>query len=275
MKRELSLAHLTVISLPPPEMIRVASRTGYQSVGLRLIRVTPQSPGYPLMDDAVMLRETRAAMSETGIRVHDIEFVKLEPDLNVQSLDRFCATGAELGASRLIVAPYDPDLSRMADRFAEICALSASYGLGVVLEFFPWTVVPNLAEALALRKQAGSPENGGILVDALHFFRSGSSFSDLQGLNSAVLPFLHLCDGPAHGADDLEGRLREARAERLAPGEGVLPLHSLIAAMPAEIPVSLEVPLERMTAERGAEAVALHVSRAATRCLEVMECSSC
>ncbi|MCP1196035.1 sugar phosphate isomerase/epimerase [Acetobacter senegalensis] len=275
MKRELSLAHLTVISLSPPEMIRVASRTGYQSVGLRLIRVTPQSPGYPLMDNPIMLRETRAAMSETGVRVHDIEFVKLEPDLDVRSLDRLCATGAELGASRLIVAPYDPNLPRMAEKFAEICALSAQYGFGVVLEFFPWTVVPNLADALALRKQAGSPENGGILVDALHFFRSGSSLADLKGLNSAVVPFLHLCDGPEKGADDLEGRLQEARAERLVPGEGNLPLHSLIAAIPAGIPFSLEVPLERMTAERGPEAVAFHVFQAATRYLDETEFASC
>jgi hypothetical protein len=37
--RDLSLAHLTVLSLPPPEMVRVAARTGYQAVGLRLIAV--------------------------------------------------------------------------------------------------------------------------------------------------------------------------------------------------------------------------------------------
>jgi hypothetical protein len=47
-----SLAHLTVLALPPPEMVGVAARTGYQAVGLRLIEVTPDSPGYPLMDDA-------------------------------------------------------------------------------------------------------------------------------------------------------------------------------------------------------------------------------
>ena len=32
-----SLAHLTVLSLAPPEMIDVAARCGYGSVGLRLI----------------------------------------------------------------------------------------------------------------------------------------------------------------------------------------------------------------------------------------------
>jgi hypothetical protein len=43
-----SLAHLTVLGLPPPEMVRVAARTGYRYVGLRLIAVTDTSPGYAL-----------------------------------------------------------------------------------------------------------------------------------------------------------------------------------------------------------------------------------
>ena len=56
MTRSLSLAHLTAIDLPPPELVRVAARVGFDAVGLRLIRVTDTSPGYPLMDDPVMMR---------------------------------------------------------------------------------------------------------------------------------------------------------------------------------------------------------------------------
>jgi hypothetical protein len=37
MMTDFSLAHLTTLSLPPPEMIRVAARCGYRAVGLRLI----------------------------------------------------------------------------------------------------------------------------------------------------------------------------------------------------------------------------------------------
>ena len=58
MKTSFSLAHLTVLGLAPPEMIAVASRTGYQTVGLRLIQVTETTPGYPLMDDKPMMRAT-------------------------------------------------------------------------------------------------------------------------------------------------------------------------------------------------------------------------
>lgn len=38
-----------MLDLPPTEAVRVAARTGYQYVGLRLIAVTETTPGYPLM----------------------------------------------------------------------------------------------------------------------------------------------------------------------------------------------------------------------------------
>jgi hypothetical protein len=46
-----SLAHLTVIRLAPPQVIEVAARTGYDTVGLRLVGGTEITPAYPLMDD--------------------------------------------------------------------------------------------------------------------------------------------------------------------------------------------------------------------------------
>jgi hypothetical protein len=76
---DLSLAHLTVISLTPPQTVDVAARTGYRYVGLRLIAVTPDWPGYPIMNDKTMMRETKARLADTGIGVHDIEFVRFAP----------------------------------------------------------------------------------------------------------------------------------------------------------------------------------------------------
>ena len=44
MKHDYSLAHLTVLSLTPPQVVDVAARCGYRYVGLRLTRVTPEDP---------------------------------------------------------------------------------------------------------------------------------------------------------------------------------------------------------------------------------------
>jgi sugar phosphate isomerase/epimerase len=267
MARQVSLAHLTVLSLPPPEMIRVARRTGYDAVGLRLIAVTDDSPGYPLMDAPPLLRETKAALAETGLRVADIEFVKITPEIDIAVLEPFVAAGADLGARHVIAAPYDPDLKRLAARFGDLADLARRYGLGVVLEFFPWTVVPSLPAAAAIVAAAGR-ENGGILVDALHFFRSASSFADLAAIAPARLPFLHLCDAAPEVPATMEGLLHTARAERLPPGEGGLDLARLLRRMPEHVPLGLEVPMEALTRAAGPEAVARRVRAGAARVLE-------
>lgn len=45
-------------SLALSAMIEVTARTGYRTVGLRLIAVTPETPGYQLITGKAMLRET-------------------------------------------------------------------------------------------------------------------------------------------------------------------------------------------------------------------------
>jgi sugar phosphate isomerase/epimerase len=262
-----SLAHLTALAVPPPELIRIAARTAYDAVGLRLIRVTPESPGYPLMDDPAMLRETKAAIAETGIRVHDIEFVRITPEISVPALEPFFATGAELGARWAVAAPYDPNLSRMTDRFAALCDLAARHGIGVVLEYFPWTVVASLPQAAAIVQAAGR-ENAGVLVDTLHFDRCGSTLQELDAVPRARLPFVHVCDAPAGHPGTTEGLLHHARAERLPPGEGGIRIREVVQHMPPGIPVALEVPMETLTREVGAEVVARRVRQAAGRLLD-------
>ncbi len=261
-----SLAHLTVLGLAPPEMVRVAARTGYQSVGLRLIAVTDTTPGYPLMHHPAMLRATRTALAETGIGVLDIEFVRITPELAPASLEPFLAAGAELGARHVITAPYDPDLGRLADRLGAITDLAAGYGLGAVLEFFPWTCVPDLATAVRVVEAAARPRTG-ILVDTLHFDRSGSTLADLDGIPAARLPFVHVCDAPVQARYTTEELLHAGRAERLPPGEGGVDIRGILRHMPTGIPVALEVPMTALTAAVGAEAVALRVREAAARLL--------
>lgn len=261
-----SLAHLTVLGLPPPEMVRVAARTGYCSVGLRLIAVTDSTPGYPLMHDPAMMRATKAALADTGVRVLDVEFVKITPEIDVPGLEAFVAAGAELGAGHVITAPYDPDLARLADRLGAVTELCARYGLRAVLEFFPWTVVPDLGAAVRVVEAAGRPETG-ILVDTLHFDRSGSRVEHLGGIPASRLPFVHVSDAPVQRSYTTEDLLHAGRAERLPPGEGGIDIRGILRHMPPGIPVALEVPMTAMSAAEGAEAVALRVRRAAERLL--------
>lgn len=262
----ISLAHLTVLDLPPPQMIRLAARLGYDRVGLRLIRVTETSPGYPLHETPALLRETQAALADTGITVNDIEFLRLTPDFRPGDFAGFLAAGAALGARHVICAPYDDDPARLAGTLAALQDLARPHGLTCVLEFFPWTPVPNLATARDLVERTGMAEIG-ILLDTLHFDRSGSSLADLAGLPPARLPFLHLCDAPVHPPYSTEDLLHAGRAERLPPGEGRIDLAAILGQVPPDLPMALEVPMTALQAERGSAEVAARALAAARRLL--------
>ena len=176
------------------------------------------------------------------------------------------AAGAELGAKHIITAPYDPDLARLADRLGSINDLATRHDLSAVLEFFPWTIVPDLGTAVRVVEAAGRAEIG-ILVDMLHFNRSGSTVEELDRLPASRLPFVHVCDAPVQESYTTEELLHAGRAERLPPGEGEIDIRGILKHMPQGTPIALEVPMTAMTATEGAEAVALRVRQAAERLL--------
>jgi sugar phosphate isomerase/epimerase len=238
--RKLTLAHLSALDLPPPAFISAAAEAGFDGVGLRLIQVTPTSAGYPLMDDPALMAQTKAALKDTGLYVGDIEFVQIKPETRVEDLLPFLDAGAELGAGQVITAPYDPDLGRLAQTLGTITEAAKERGLGTVMEFFPWTVVPDLAACWDLVQAAG-PDTG-MLVDSLHFDRSGSSHSLLAAIPAERLPFAHLCDAPVQPSYTTYELLHNARAERFAPGDGQIDLAAYLRALPKDIPLGLEVP---------------------------------
>ncbi|MCF7728431.1 sugar phosphate isomerase/epimerase family protein [Sulfitobacter sp. M22] len=254
MPRPLSAAHLTAIDLNPPHFIEAAAKAGFDGVGLRLLRVTDTSPGYPLYDDLAMLRATKAAMAATGLTVGDIEFLKVTPDTRVADYEWLFDVGADLGAHHLITAPYDSDLSRLSDTLSALAEAGRSRGVAIIHEFFPWTNVPDLDTALRVVERAGPEVH--LLVDSLHFDRSGSSLVQLAAISPERLPFAHLCDALVAEHYTTDELLLTAREARLAPGEGQIDLRAFVEALPDDLPLSLEVP---MVSADGPEAVLGHV----------------
>ena len=57
-----------------------------------------------------------------------------------------------------------PTWTRLADRLGAISDLSARYGLRAVLEFFPWTVVPDLGTAVQVVEAAGRTQTGILVI---------------------------------------------------------------------------------------------------------------
>jgi sugar phosphate isomerase/epimerase/4-hydroxyphenylpyruvate dioxygenase-like putative hemolysin len=249
-RRDYSLAHLTALSLSPPELVDAAADAGYRYVGLRLTRVTAQEPHYPLATDPALMRTTKVRLAATGIDVLDIELARIGPNERLSDFQRVLEAGAELGARHVIGQLPDPDRSRKIDRFAELCAMARPLGLTVDLEFPSWTETPDLREAVRVLRAANQP-NAGILVDLLHFARSGSSVSDLRELPAEWFHFAHVCDAPADVPATTEGIIHTARFERLYPGEGGIDVQGITDALPPGIPFALEIPRAMLSTQVG------------------------
>jgi sugar phosphate isomerase/epimerase len=189
-----------------------------------------------------MMRDTLQRLSDTGLKVLDVEVLWLRPDTVPASYQGVFEAAAKLGARQVIAAGLDPDLARAADTFAQLCALARPYGLRVDLEFMVISEVKTLEQARGLVAQAAQP-NAGILVDALHINRAGSPIAGIADLDPALLPFMQLCDAPARAPAGRDALVHEARHDRLPPGEGGLPLRALLAALPRGIDISVEAPL--------------------------------
>lgn len=250
--REYSLAHLTVLSLTPPEMVDVASRTGYRYVGLRLNRITPTEPLYPLITDRALMKETKAHLADTGVGVWDIECARMGPDTEPESYLSFLEAGAELGALHVLAQLPDPDFERATDRFGRLCDLAKPLGLGVDLEFVSWTAIPDLTRAVDVLHAVDRP-NAGILVDTLHFDRSKSSIAELQELPREWFRYAQVCDAPKEKPTTTEELIYTARCERLFPGDGGIDVRGILACLPPEIPYALEIPGDSLVGEVGLE----------------------
>jgi sugar phosphate isomerase/epimerase len=246
----ISLAHLTVLDTTPPELIEVAAAAGFRTVGIRLT-ATPSVgvPPYDCLRDGPVLRDTLARLAATGVSVLDTEFLRFEPDRPASVPEGFLEVSARLGAKNVLVMSAEPDEARTLERFGDLCDRAAQYGLQVCLEFAVYTGVRTLADAARMVAASKRP-NASVLIDALHFSRSGGMPAHVRQVDPALHRYAQICDaGPDMPAPtDTPALIREARTGRLLPGEGVLPLRELVAALPPGIPLAIEAPC-RATAE--------------------------
>jgi len=245
--RALSLAALTVLELSPPEQVHCAADAGYGHVGLRLVPATPDEPRWDSIGDTPLVRATRRALAERGVRVLDVEIVRLHADTDVAGFVPMLETASALGATYVLVAGHDADESRLADRLAALCEWARPLGLTACIEPMPWIEVRDVAQAARIVERSGAG-NAGVLIDPIHFDRAGSSVADIAAIAPRHLPYMQFCDAPAERPTTREELLRQARSARLPPGEGGLDLRGLLAAMPPGVPLSLEVPFAGATA---------------------------
>jgi sugar phosphate isomerase/epimerase len=258
---QFSIAHLTALGLPTPELVYVAARAGYDYVSPRLIYMgLPGEPNYALAENPRMLKQTKAALASTGLRVHDIELARIVDRVDPKSYLPAIEIGAELGARGVVSSIWASDRSFYIDKFAELCDLARPFGMTVDLEYVPIAAVRNLAEAVDVLNTIKRP-NAGLMIDMHHFHRARDNPADLEPLPREWFHFAHLCDAPAEIPTDRDEMIRILREARLDPGTGGIDIAAILAHMPTPLVLSIEQPNLERVREMG-------YAEHACRCLE-------
>lgn len=243
MAGRLGIEMLTLMGLPPVDHIRLAAELGCVSIstGLKRMPLTMFGraelyPDWSLESDAALRREVKGALADTGVHIGLGEGFRVDAAADVSRFAGPLDIMAELGARRINAISLEPDLNRAIDQFGLLADMVMARGMRFLVEFAPANALSDVEGALKIVEALGR-ERCGMMLDAMHFFRSGGKVEQV-----ADLPVLYaqLCDAPlvSPGLSYME----EAMFSRLVPGEGELPLRDWIAALPADCEIGIEVP---------------------------------
>jgi len=253
MTHRFALAYLTVPGLTPPEQTYVAAEAGYDFVSYRLFHLNVA--GEPDIDplSPQTIRQTKQALAGTGLKVFDIELMRIIRTIEPTEFVPAFEAGAELGASQVICSAWTDvrnDRDFIVERFAEICDLAEPFGLSVNLEFPAFSRLASLDECLEILELAERP-NQGLLVDTLYMHFNKMPLFALERVPSEWIHFMHICD-----ADDVyftkDEMIHVARDERLYPGEGAIDFSAINYLFP-DLPLAIELPHEKRMKELGPE----------------------
>jgi sugar phosphate isomerase/epimerase len=241
-RRNISLAHLSLIESEPSRFLQIASQAGFDHVDLRLSPAIPTDRAYTTAQRAALCRELWPILRDTGLRVWDVEIIRIHAKTRADEHLPLMEAAAVLGARRLKVVCDCHEQPQIVATVVGLCELAAPLRLNVDLEYMVFSGVKSLRAALDIVHAAQQP-NLQVLVDALHWMRAGDTPAGIAAAPPGDLGYLQLCDGPLEAPVGRELLIREARTNRLPPGEGQFPLDALLHAMPSQCAVSLEVPL--------------------------------
>jgi sugar phosphate isomerase/epimerase len=243
---DLGIEYISVFGLPPVQFVELAADIGcrYITTALQPGHYNPHGyPKFSLREDKALRREMLAAMRERRVSLSLGEGLGIRENIDVRATHAAdLDVMRELGVQRINVVSLDPDLARSFDQLGALTEMAAAVGIETVVEFVPIFTICDLPTALAAIRHVGRRDCR-LLIDTMHFGRTGGRISDLAELDPELIGYVQLCDAPLVPA--ISSYMEEAMYERAVPGEGELPLLDILAALPRDRVIGLEVPLRR------------------------------
>jgi len=240
-KRLISLAAGIMPEATPAQLIECAAAAGFDFGGMW----AEQGSWTPATTRAI-----RQQARDAGVELLDVEVAWIKPGAPDPWLTELVDIAAELGARNLLCVSSDPDMAATTAKLQTLVTRAAGTGVRVNLEFGIFTEVKTIHMARTVL-EAVEGEAKALLVDTLHWARSGGTAADLAAIPRAWLSYCQPCDAPAEGPDtgDFDAIIDDAINRRLPLGQGGLPLAAMLDALPDTLPLAVE---ERSAALREA-----------------------
>jgi sugar phosphate isomerase/epimerase len=225
------------------ERLAAAASVGLDHLGVRLSAVAAAG------EEAAVASRLRRAADEAGVRLDGVEMLyrAADPDAveaTLPFLERLLTLAGGIGAHRILANTGLPDdEARAARTFRGVCDRAAEVGLVVLLEFVPWTTLPDLVTAARVVERSGAA-NGGVVLDCWHFFRGSGDIGTIAQVPVGTIREIQLCDGALLPDPDVSDPLEETLHRRRLPGDGEFPLAALLEAVAehhGRVPLTLEV----------------------------------
>ncbi|GLZ51618.1 TIM barrel protein [Actinomycetospora sp. NBRC 106378] len=219
--RDLSLSAGSVLDLAPSDVVECAAAAGFAWAGVRLADPRREAPG------------VGTALARTGLGLLDVEVVRLAAGPRTDDHRALADAAATLGARFLLTVADHDDEALAVDQVAALVDHLRGSGTRVALESMVFTGLRRRADAERVARAAGAQ----VLLDPLHLHRAGDDLG--APADPDVVGYAQLTDAPDRPSEP--DPAFEARHLRLPPGQGGLDLARFLGALPADLPLAVEV----------------------------------
>ncbi len=263
---DLYLAHFSLAG-SPAERFEATARAGFTGTSLFWDEVNAVS------EAEGGLSGFRRLLANAHLKAPVMEFVPLPKDGGDREfatrMRDIAQTSAELGCEMVLAVALGrgTPFAALVQGFGTLANACADAGLKCAVEFVPIiTSVPDMAEARKLIRAVNAPATG-LLVDSLHFYRSGAPWSELESLAPGEVLAIQVNDGPLSRPCDNYGE--ECMALRRLPGDGEFDLTRFVRTLDViapGVPLAAEVVNSGLLALPAAQAAQMIAER--TRMLQ-------
>jgi 2-keto-myo-inositol isomerase len=224
----------TMPALPLSSELVVVGSAGYGGLELYVPKLAPFLESHSAEDLARHLRAERLA----AVALNGIENFSLRSPAEFAQIEKDCGWLAQLaqaiGCPCIVVVPspkpegvtWAAVREGTAEALRRLAGVAAPYGVKLAFEFLAPAncSVRTLAQGSEVVRATGR-DDVGLVLDTYHFFVGGSSWESLDELDLGRLFLVHINDVDDYPLDTLTD------ADRLLPGEGILPLSRILASL--------------------------------------------